>query len=292
MNATTEEVASQPDIWQVAVSRAGEFRDQLIAPGERVLAIGCGTSAFVAQSYAALRERAKLGETDAAYASEMPVGRSYDRVVAFTRSGSTTEILDGLGALPPSTRRVAVTGAAGEAVEGMVDDLVLLDFADETSVVQTRFPTTVLALTRAAIGESMDSVIADGRTAWSMTEPVDPTRFDHFVFLGTGWTVGLAHEAALKLREMAQGWSESYPAMDFRHGPVAAVSPRSLVWTFGDVPLGVTDAAEAAGAVVRREDLDPLAQLVLLHRLALHLADHRGLDPDRPRHLTRSVVLR
>jgi hypothetical protein len=187
---------------------------------------------------------------------------------------------------------VAVTAAVGEAVDAMVDERVVLDFADETSVVQTRFPTTVLALVRAAIGHPYADMIADGRAAVSMPEPVDPTKFEHFVFLGTGWTVGLAHEGALKMREMAQSWSESYPAMDFRHGPVAAVGSQSLVWTFGDVPVGVTETAEAAGAFVQRENLDPLAQMVLLHRLALRLADHRGLDPDRPRHLTRSVVLR
>jgi len=292
MNATADEVASQPDAWQTAVSRMDELGAALIAPGERVLAIGCGTSAFVAQSYAALREGAGLGETDAAYASESPTGRRYDRVVAITRSGATTEILDALSHLPPSTRRVAVTASPGEAVEAYAEERVLLDFADEHSVVQTRFPTTVLALVRAAIGQDVTAVVADGRAALIRPEPLDPSAYGHFVFLGTGWTVGLAHEAALKLREMAHAWSESYPAMDFRHGPVAAVGPHSLVWTFGDVPVDVTDAAEAAGASVYRGDLDPLAQLVRLHRVALRLADQRGLDPDRPRHLTRSVVLR
>jgi fructoselysine-6-P-deglycase FrlB-like protein len=292
MNATTEEAASQPDVWRVAAARVDEFRDSLAVPGERVLAIGCGTSAFVAESYAVLRERAGLGETDWCYASEMPPRRSYDRVIAITRSGTTTEVLDALRSLPATTRRVAVTAVTGKPVEELVDECVRLDFADETSVVQTRFPTTVLALARAAFGEEVDRVISDGHAAVAMPEPIDPAKFEHFVFLGTGWTVGLAHEAALKVREMARGWSESYPARDFRHGPVAAISERSLVWTFGDVPRDVTEAAEAAGGFVHREELDPLAQLVLVHRLALRLANHRGFNPDQPRHLTRSVVLR
>jgi len=38
-------------------------------------------------------------------------------------------------------------------------------------------------------------------------------------------------------------------------------------------------------------DLDPLAQLVQAQRLAVSVAAARGLDPDRPRALTRSVVL-
>jgi fructoselysine-6-P-deglycase FrlB-like protein len=36
---------------------------------------------------------------------------------------------------------------------------------------------------------------------------------------------------------------------------------------------------------------DPLADLVVVHRLAAALASARGLDPDNPRHLTRSVIL-
>jgi fructoselysine-6-P-deglycase FrlB-like protein len=292
MSATADEAASQPDAWQAAMARAAEFRDGLAAPGERVLAIGCGTSAFVAQSYASLRERAGLGETDAAYASEFPTGRRYDRVVAITRSGTTTEILDALRKVPAGARTVVVTATAGQVAGELADEEILLDFADEVSVVQTRFPTTVLALARAAFGDNGLQLVGDGRVAITSPLPVDITGLEHFVFLGTGWTVGLAHEAALKIREMGQAWSESYPAMDFRHGPVAVVGPRTLVWLFGQAPDGLIQTAEDAGAVVYHDDsLDPLAQLVLVHRLALDLAAQRGLDPDRPRLLTRSVVL-
>jgi fructoselysine-6-P-deglycase FrlB-like protein len=34
-----------------------------------------------------------------------------------------------------------------------------------------------------------------------------------------------------------------------------------------------------------------MAELVLIQRMAVELAEARGLDPDHPRHLTRSVVL-
>jgi len=111
------------------------------------------------------------------------------------------------------------------------------------------------------------------------------------VFLGSGWTVGLAHEAALKVREAAHGWSESYPVMDFRHGPMAVAGPRSLVWVFGDLPAGMEETVAATGARLHHDTLHPLAGLVLAQRFAVALAAHRGLDPDRPRLLTRSVIL-
>jgi glutamine---fructose-6-phosphate transaminase (isomerizing) len=291
MNATSEEIASQPAVWEQGLALAGEARRELAAPGERMLVLGCGTSWFVAQAIAELRESAGLGETDAVCASEYVPRRRYDRVVAITRSGTSTEVLDALREVPRGAHRVAVTAVAGEPVDALVETRLLLGFADERSVVQTRFPTTVLATARAAFGHDLTHLVPDGEAALTATLPADPADVDHLVFLGTGWTVGLAHEAALKVREAAQAHSESYPAMDFRHGPVAVAGPRSLVWSFGDVPAGLDDVARSAGATAYRDSLDPLAQLVLAQRFALALAAHRGLDPDRPRLLTRSVVL-
>ena len=291
MNDTSEEIASQPAVWERGLGLAARARRELAAPGERVLVLGCGTSWFVAQSIAELREGAGFGETDAVCASEYVPRRRYDRVVAITRSGTSTEVLDALRQVPDGTHRVAVTAVAGMPVDTLAESRLLLDFADERSVVQTRFPTTVLALARAAFGEDLSHLVADGRAALAAPLPADPAAIDHLVFLGTGWTVGLAHEAALKVREAAQAHSESYPAMDFRHGPVAVAGARSLVFSFGAVPAGLDDVGRSAGATTYRDDRDPLAQLVLAQRFALALAAHRGLNPDRPRLLTRSVVL-
>ena len=288
---TEVEIASQPDLWIRAAEQAPEFADLLAAPGERILAIGCGTSAFVAQAYALLREGAGLGETDWAYASEAPTHRAYDRIVAITRSGTTTEVLDALRSVPAGVRRVGITGVTGEPVDGLIDDRIWLDYADEQSVVQTRFPTTLLTAMRAAVGEDPSSSIADASKVLSEPLPVDVESFDHFVFLGTGWRMALAHEAALKIREAAQAWSESYPAMDYRHGPIAVATERSVVYFFGTPPVGLVAGVQATGATVIADDIDPLAQLVRAQRLAVELALDKGLNPDTPRALTRSVVL-
>jgi fructoselysine-6-P-deglycase FrlB-like protein len=291
MSVTDDEIASQPQTWATALGLRAEAARLLAAPGERLLVLGCGTSEFVADAVAELRERAGLGETHAAYASELPVGRRYDRVVAISRSGTTTEVLDALAAYRGLARTVVVTGVAASPASDLADDVLLLDFADEVSVVQTRFPTTVLLLARAAFGE--DVAALPGRCAEAVVRPlpVDVADVDHYVYLGRGWTRGLADEAALKVREAAQAWSESYPALDYRHGPVAVAGPRSMVWVMGPAPDGLAEDVAATGARVVLSDDDPLVQLVLAQRTAVALAAHRGLDPDRPRHLTRSVIL-
>ena len=101
---TSREIASQAITWNRALDLVDETRELIAAPGERVLAIGCGTSAFVAQVYAELRESAGLGETDWAFAGEPLRRRRYDRVVAITRSGTTTEVLKTVVSLPASSR--------------------------------------------------------------------------------------------------------------------------------------------------------------------------------------------
>ena len=90
---TAQEVASQPACWRHAARLATDVAGSLPTPGERVAVAGCGTSWFMAQSYAAAREQAGHGETDAFAASEMPAGRRYDRVLVLSRSGTTTEIV-------------------------------------------------------------------------------------------------------------------------------------------------------------------------------------------------------
>jgi fructoselysine-6-P-deglycase FrlB-like protein len=259
-------------------------------PETRVGVIGCGTSLFVAQAYAALRESLGAGETDAVAASEMPRGRGWSTVVAISRSGTTTEVVTALESLR-GRRRVALVGVEDSPVAANADEVITLEFADERSVVQTRFATSALALLRASLDVDLDTAIAEAGSALEGELPVEPARHEHFVFLGTGWSIGLANEAALKLRETAQAWTESYPAMEFRHGPISVVGPRSVVWAIGDVDDAVLADAAATGATIVGDALDPMVELVRIQRTAVALADHRGLDPDRPRNLTRSVVL-
>ena len=52
------EIATQPDDWLRVAARVGSVADALPRPGERVGVIGCGTSLYMAQSYAVLREQA------------------------------------------------------------------------------------------------------------------------------------------------------------------------------------------------------------------------------------------
>jgi fructoselysine-6-P-deglycase FrlB-like protein len=288
---TAAEIASQPELWARAGQLAAESASVLPGPGARVCVVGCGTSLYMAQSWAALRERAGHGETDAFAASEVPEGRRYDVLVAISRSGSTSEVVRALERRT-AERSVSITADADAPVAVAADDTVLLDFADERSVVQTRFATSALALLRETVEPgAAERAADDAHRALERELPVDPAAIDQWTFLGRGWTAGLAQEAALKLRESAQAWTEAYPVFEYRHGPISIAAPGRVVWSLDalDAPL----AAEFArtGATIVSDELDPLASLVVAQRTAVALAAVRGLDPDRPRNLARSVIL-
>ncbi|WP_406438272.1 SIS domain-containing protein [Streptomyces sp. NBC_01613] len=291
MTHVEDELTSQPECWIRAASEAARHGGTLPAPGERVAIVGCGTSYFMAQAVAALREGAGQGETDAFAASEFPYGRSYDRVVALTRSGTTTEVLDLLGQLKGRTPTTAITADPGTPVMAVADEVVVLDFADERSVVQTRFATTALTLLRAHLGLHTEAAVADARTALASPLPEDLVACTQFTFLGRGWTVGLANEAGLKMREASLAWTEAYPAMEYRHGPISITTHGTATWMLGDAPEGLAEQVRATGGLWVAGGLDPLAELVRAQRLAVAVAAARGLDPDQPRHLTRSVIL-
>ena len=291
MSVTLEEIESQPSVWRQAADTAVQVAPRLPPAGRRIAIVGCGTSYYIAQSVAAARESSGQGESDAFVASEMPTTRRYDVVLAISRSGTTTEVFRALASLPAGTPSLAISAVPHTPVVEAASDAVLLPFADETSIVQTRFATAALALMRAALGHDLAPAISDAEASLAVPLPVDPAEFEHFVFLGHGWTVGLAFEAALKFRETSGAWAEAYPGMEYRHGPISVAGPNTLVWFLGAPPPDLVAAIRVTGATVEGSAADPMAELVTLQRMAVALAVSRGLDPDRPQHLTRSVVL-
>ena len=286
-----DELASQPDCWSAAIASVDRFSAALPDAGERVAVVGCGTSLYMSRAYAALREGAGHGETDAFAASEYRSGRTYDRFVGISRSGTTTELVELIDRLGPSTRTTVITADAATPAAARASNVIELSMAAERSVVQTRFPTTVLCVLRAALGEDLGDVVAGGRSAVTDPLPVEPAAAHQFTFLGLDWAAAIADEAALKCREAAGAWTESYPAMEYRHGPISVSGEGTVVWMFGAAPPGLADDAVATGATFVDDDLDPMVDLIRDQRLAVGLARQNGLDPDRPRSLSFSVVL-
>ena len=282
------EIASQPEMWRAVAEFAPSAFAQLPAKGERIAVVGCGSSWFMAMSYAALREAAGQGESDVYAGSEFNFNRKYDRIVSISRSGTTTEIVELLERTKIPT--VVLTGVADSPVSEFATTTIAMPFADEKSVLQTRWATSALALFRTHLGEDIEKLAKDAEVA--LAEDLgDLVTMNQITFLGRGWTIGLAHEAALKTRESSQFWSEAYPAMDYRHGPLSVAEPGRAVWSFGGLDDRLTADIQATGALLETSALDPMAHLIKAQRVAVTIAKNRGFNPDYPRNLTRSIVL-
>jgi fructoselysine-6-P-deglycase FrlB-like protein len=291
MSYLMDEIASQPECWAKAIEMAASAEPALPAPGERVAVIGCGSSLNAARCYAALRETVRLGETDAFPASEVPATRRYDRMMFISRTGTTTEVLGALRRVPAGVRTTAIVADPRAPLVREAGDVVLLDFADELSVVSSRFITSSIVLLRAHLGADVRAL--PDQAARELARPLPAGLADHaeFTFLGRGWAAAVADEAALKLREASRTWAESYPAMEYRHGPISVSDSSTVVWALGEVPPDLLADARGTGATVIASAADPLVGLTGAQRLAATLADRKGIDPDRPRALSRSVIL-
>ena len=144
---------------------------------------------------------------------------------------------------------------------------------------------------------------------WSAALPILADGNAMFV-VGRGHGLGIAQEAALKLKEMCSIQAEAFSAAEVRHGPMAIVHDGYPVLLFGqaDASLdGVLELAhefagrgaevisaglpEAPGTALRTVAAHPLTQPILeiasFYRLANALALARGNDPDRPPHLSK-----
>jgi fructoselysine-6-P-deglycase FrlB-like protein len=282
------EIASQPQVWSQVAEFAPSVFEKLPKKGERVAVVGCGSSWFMAMAYASLREGAGQGVTDVYAGSEFNYTREYDRVVSITRSGTTSEIVELLQKI--SAPSVVLTATQNSPVEDCATETIIMDFADEKSVIQTRWATSALGLLRAHLGFDLTSIIGDAEEAIE-SDISELIEMEQISFLGRGWTIGLAHEAALKTRESSQFWAEAYPALDYRHGPLSISQPGRAVWAFGEIPSDLIRDIKSTGALFESSSLDPMAHLIRAQRVAVAIAKKRGADADNPRGLSRSIIL-
>jgi glutamine---fructose-6-phosphate transaminase (isomerizing) len=145
---------------------------------------------------------------------------------------------------------------------------------------------------------------------WSAALPLLQQAQNLYV-LGRGVGFGVAEEAAWKLKETCGLHAEAFSAAEVRHGPMALVGPGFPVLAFaqGDETRAGVEAAlataaaqgapaikagggEQAGVVTLPTVdacpiLEPIAYALSFYRLVGALAVARGLDPDRPPHLTK-----
>lgn len=284
---TLREIFSQPDTWQQAIDQAAAGVP-LPGNGEKVLFLGCGTSFYIGESYARLRNELGLGRTRAAIPSELSYVDDDEVIIVLSRSGTTGDVIAIAHELKATHRVIGLIATPGSPLIDECTDVIMLDYADEISVVQTRHASTAFMLLRASLVPNLHYLVDEARQALVRELPPTP---DHVVFLGHGISLGLAHEAALKCLESSGRWAEAYAVMEYQHGPIsAAAAPNTVVWPLVPLSASVADSIRETGALIVAPTLDPHAELVAVHRLAVAMAKAAGRNPDVPPFLSRSVM--
>ena len=215
---------------------------------------------------------------------------------------------------------LAMVNAQDSPIAKVADEVLPLCAGPERSVAATKsFIASLTALVglvahwkedrnlQNALARAPDLLHQAWALDWSAAAPA-LTRTQSMYVVGRGLGLGVAGEAALKLKETCRIHAEAYSAAEVRHGPLALVGPGfpALLLTQADATReGVVSlasdlkrqgadvfiaGAEADGAnTLPALDAHPALQPVLaaqsVYRLAHDVSLARGCDPDRPPHL-------
>jgi len=289
---------------RVEVDIASEWRHREPDVGRGDLVLGITQSGETADTIGALRLARERGANVLAL-TNVPGSQVTREAGAVLLTDAGTEV--GVAATKTFVTQVALLAALARqlgAARGILSDLAADRLDDELQ----RLPAVVAAARAAA-----EQPIARAAERWS-EEPF-------FLFLGRQAGLPVALEGALKLKEIAYIPCDAYAAGEMKHGPIALLregTPVVVVATASPVLDKLrSNVAEvkargahvlaiategAAGAIADESDelvlvpatdplLSPIPAIVPLQLLAHRIACARGLDPDRPRNLAKTVTV-
>jgi glucosamine--fructose-6-phosphate aminotransferase (isomerizing) len=244
-------------------------------------------------------------------------------VLAISQSGQSPDLLaSATAARAAGAYLVALVNAEDSPLGRIAHSLVPLCAGEESSVAATKsfIASTAAILQLVACWSNEPDVLAalellpsQLKRAWELDWSAAQARFhdaDSLYVLGRGLGLGIAGEAALKFKETCGLHAEAFSAAELHHGPMAIVRKGFPVFVFAqqdetcDGMVRLVRELEAHGAEVTtvglREPGDgalpfvdalpaiaPLLQIQSFYRMVNALAVDRGLDPDRPRHLSK-----
>jgi glucosamine--fructose-6-phosphate aminotransferase (isomerizing) len=343
--ATYGEIMDQTVAWQATFddlqTRVTALRDLIQAHNvSEVLFIGCGspyylalTAASVCRSLTGIHAEAHPSSSVWLY-PEMTVNKSGNTLlVAISRSGETTEILKAVEQVSrtTNTKSVTVTCYPDSPLAKATDFALIAQQAQEIGLAQTRSFTSMLIATQHLLFAlanktpssryyelpALGRAIIDDNRELAQKLGQD-TSLNQFFFLGSEPYYGLACEAMLKMKEMTLSSAEAYHFMEFRHGPMAMITPQTLIVGLvseSGLPheIAVLSEMRARGArvlAITPTTLDSSIadyQVLLpnglsdierapLYLPALHVLDYsrtliKGLNPDKPHSLNAVVNL-
>ncbi|MFM9022312.1 MAG: glutamine--fructose-6-phosphate transaminase (isomerizing) [Solirubrobacterales bacterium] len=333
----------------VDLSDEGALTDEQLSEARRVVVVACGTSYHAGLIGRYVIEELARVPVDVEIASEYryrnPIVGPGDLVIGITQSGETADTLAAMRlARERGATVLAITNIMGSQATRDADGVLYTRAGLEVSVAATKtFVCQVavmylLALRLAELNGTLDAGQRAGlvrqlkqvpslitQLLESVDGPIEQIaeelwQADFFLYLGRHAGVAVAHEGALKLKEVSYISTDAYSAGEMKHGPIALLSEATPVVTVAtDSPVlekvlsnmqevrargahliavsteGNEMIAEQADSVIAipRTDwiLQPLLAVIPLQLLAYRIARLRGLNVDQPRNLAKTVTV-
>jgi len=241
--------------------------------------------------------------------------------IAISQSGKSPDLLSATrNAREGGALTVALCNSPDSPLMKLVDVAVPLHAGPETSVAATKSYIASLSCIAqllanwtgdrkllAALPQLPELLARAWKCDWHPAVETLRDAVNLFV-VARGYGLGVAQEAALKLKETCGLHAEAFSSAEVKHGPMALVRTGFPVLMFtqrDDTRAGITElaaefasrgarvllaGAEAAGAVSlpavsANPVIEPLLAIQSFYAMANALALARGLDPDRPPHL-------
>jgi glutamine---fructose-6-phosphate transaminase (isomerizing) len=253
-----------------------------------------------------------------------PIATRDTLAISISQSGQSPDVVEPIRYFRDGgATTVALVNDAASPLAQAADWAMPLHAGKEQSVAATKsFITSLVAGARlvaewqddaelkAGLAALPDDLRAASKTDWSAAiEVLAPAR--NIMVVGRGISFPIALEAALKFKETSALQAEAFSGAEIKHGPMALIEdgyPLLIFATRGPAQASlVALAAEMRGRgarvllaapddiaerdltlpVAATPDLDPIVAIQAFYVMAAQLSKARGLDPDRPRHLSK-----
>lgn len=241
--------------------------------------------------------------------------------VAISQSGKSPDLLCAVeNAKNCGACVIALCNSMSSPLVQMADHAIPLCAGAETSVAATKsYIASLSAIVHLLASWTLDDTLMTAllRTPeqlerawsqdWSRAVPLLRDAVNLYV-VGRGFGLGVAQEAALKLKETCGLHAEAFSAAEVKHGPMALVGagfPVLMLSQNDESRAGIEELARdfisrgahvlmagaqvtgsiALPAVPSHAVIEPILMIQSFYRMATALAVARGLDPDAPPHL-------
>jgi glucosamine--fructose-6-phosphate aminotransferase (isomerizing) len=322
-----KEIMDQKHFINESLSADVEDAKKLLEKHDKVDIVAAGTS-FHAGLMLALLLQSKGKVAQAYIASDYPFIKTPDKktlVVAISQSGETMDVLSALRHAE-ECKKLALTNIVGSTITTLADKVVFLNAGPEVGVAATKTFTSQLAVIfklfygkekLSGLSPLVESMLEQENSVKKIAQTLASK--ENVFFIARGRNVPIAYEASLKFKEITYIHSEAYPGGELKHGtlslitegvPVIALAPKDETITklFGNIKeararggmlISVTNdeevMRESEHSILLPKNIDPVlypfALIIPLQLLAYHVSVLRGINPDRPRNLAKSVTV-